>query len=136
MQLPAARLLIVSLSLLSALCTGGCSKAHPTGTVRARVTLDGKPVTGAIAIVTCHATRQSFIEKVNPSGEFALPAPVPIGMYAIKLRAEDDPGATRIPKKYRRENTSGLDVDVKEGVNEYDLKLDSSTSENAATAAR
>lgn len=123
------RVSLVSFSLLLVL-VAGCSKGRAYGTVRGRVTLNGKPVTGALLIITHRATRQSFIERVNSSGEFVVQPPVLVGMCTIKLRAEEgDPSATPIPEKYRKENTSGLEVEVKEGLNEYDLKLDGAPTE-------
>lgn len=141
-----------SLALLAAALLAGCGgpSEPPRGAARGRVTLAGKPLSGATVVfenkavgVAQSATldddgKYEFVTyaaaglpaasyKVTvTSGRFMLPGEeIPRINPAVKGVAPPPKKATAVPDKYGKAESSGLSADVKAGVNppfDFDLK--------------
>lgn len=144
-------LVLLGLSLCAML---GCGSGHdygPTGTVRGRLTHQGKTLPPDTKVVFMHA--QNGVAAFGPTdaeGNFKVRTvnsdQIPIGTYRVmiqppesELGADSEPSAeellnnpeinrprpnqTTFDFKYRQVSTSGLEYDVKEGDNEFQIDL-------------
>lgn len=129
-------------------CSG--SKEPPRGTVKGRVTLGGKPLSGATIVFDSKALGVSQTATLDDDGKYEFAsyaaAGLPAGSYKVTISSgrfmepgEEVPkfGAgtkvgvapkkapTPIPDKYAKAESSGLSADVKAGDNppfDFDLK--------------
>jgi len=135
-----------------ALVVSGCSSGHdygPTGTVSGRLLYKGQPLTPGTAVVFKNLTTgHACMGATGQAGDFRLDSwnngNVPVGKYEVMIQppaAVDpetiDPQAlidnpelmesTRVkfdfPQKYSHLASSGLNFEVKEGPNEYQIEL-------------
>jgi hypothetical protein len=130
--------LVGFLALVAAGCDG--QKPPARGTVRGRVTLGAKPVTGATVLFTNAETGIAMNAPLDRDGRYEvkshLGAGLPPGRYVVAVTpggvmTPDEEGplagdakaaraklpATPVPDKYHKAETSGLTVEVKEGDN-------------------
>lgn len=113
----------------------GCNPQADTGTVVGTVTLNGNPYTDAAVILFSPATGQGGSANIDADGRFTLPAPIPTGEYTVYLapRIEEtmpeDPKPVSIdqsvPTKYWDESSSDIVIQVNQGVNETEVRLES-----------
>jgi hypothetical protein len=111
---------------------------RPTHPVTVKVTLDGKPIPGAMVALrgTGKEPRQPYADGiVEADGRLRLSTytafdGVPAGEYAITVELrkpfftpEGKRGANLLPEKYARTQTSGLTCTIKPGKNELALEL-------------
>ncbi len=138
-------------SLLLAIsgCSGNDgSYSGPTGTVTGTVTLDGKPVSANVVFMnSIEGFNASGV--ADDSGSFSLQSngnsEIPVGKYQVGVTAADsgaemDPeaamkaslesedgsigeGSSTIPAKYNSPAGSGLSFEVKEGGNNFEVKM-------------
>lgn len=117
----------VALLTLAVVMTG-CGRRFPMAEVSGKVTLDGKPLSGATVMFV---PERGFAAAgtLQPDGTFRLISGTPgrgavIGSHKVAVLPED-PLDTRYPPKFRDPQTSGFSVDVKAGKNtfEFDLPL-------------
>lgn len=100
-----------------------------------KVTLKGKPFgLGVVVFVRPDGVPVGSAE-LRSTGEFQLPAPIPVGQYRVAIGPpEDDAPAgaptprldaalKAIPPKYRNETTSGFASAVKEGDNTFTFEM-------------
>jgi serine/threonine protein kinase len=94
----------------------------PSGELRGRVTLNGKPVTGVWVRLKGDGT--STAVTVAPDGTYSLGLESGSYQVAIEPRAEKPPkGAPPIPQRYTDPATSGLTVQVRPGQQVVDFDL-------------
>lgn len=140
-----SQLAILTLACLSftLIGCGGSSgpkpPAGPKGTVMAKVTCDGKPVTTGTLLLQSDS---GFAASANagPDGLFELKGPfgaeLPVGKYKVSISPGSAPappiGATEMPKpptidgvpsKFYNPVTSKVVVEVKEGAQELTIDL-------------
>lgn len=127
------------LTFFALVCFGlvffGCSPRADTGTVLGTVTLNDSPYTDAAVILLSPATGQGGSANIDADGRFALPAPIPTGEYKVYLapRIEEtmpeEPKPVSIdqsvPLKYWDETSSDIVIQVNQGVNEAEVRLES-----------
>jgi hypothetical protein len=124
--------------LLPAVVCAGCSrggtKLHP---VRGRVLFEGKPTPHALVVL--HPLDPPGEDAPRPRGQVAADGSfmlsslraedgAPAGRYAVTVewwlsptgrgKGDDLPPSNRLPARYSRPETSGLQVAVQPGVNE------------------
>ncbi|MFM1903068.1 MAG: hypothetical protein RLZZ440_968 [Planctomycetota bacterium] len=129
---PAGKHVVVA----TAIILSGCGKTVDLVPVRGRVTLDGKPLTVGAVMVQPQAGPVAQA-RIGADGEFCLgtyqpedgvlPGPA---LVRIIARQEITPaggerafGPSLIPEQYTRFETSGLEVDVRPGMDPLDLQL-------------
>ncbi len=152
-----SRSLTFTFTLLSfTLLSFGCGKepSHkidgPKGTVRGKVELDGKPISGGAHINFTHQKLGLVASSpVTADGSYSLEMldtmQIPVGIYkvavtppavpamspeeAMKLNVEGklNDTASPIPAKYLRTDESPIKYEVKEGENKYTVELKSGT---------
>jgi hypothetical protein len=121
--------------LITVIAGCGGTPAEPSGTVTGKVTLNGKPFElGVVTLVKPDGVPAGWAE-LSSTGEFRLPAPVPVGQYRVAIGPPDedapaggpaprlDAALKAIPPKYRNEATSGLTATVKEGENTFTFEM-------------
>ena len=147
------RMLCVSLSVLALLASGGCGGGEAeVVTLTGKVTLDGKPVDKAsVAFIGRNGARLSTAQT-GASGDFKITAA--LGSNAVTVSKAPPPGAvppppsgedmlmptdqeykkmqqakavdSGIPLKYSDPKTSGINIDVVDGMSDVELALSSS----------
>jgi hypothetical protein len=140
------------LPLLAVLClfAAGCGpKELPRGPVAGRVTLDGKPVSGATVVFECKALGVAQAASTDPDGRYEFvaynAAGLPAGSYKVGVTsgrfmqageeiplvdAKTKPGQaapppkTAVPAKYAKPDDSGLTAEVAANANSpFDFAL-------------
>lgn len=108
----------------------GCSEpAEPSGDLRGKVYSNGEVVGDCLAYVYSKTSKRTIGGKVNDEGEFEFLG-LPLGecRVAVSQNTSSDPKGPpfdkRIPRKFRVTKTSGFVIDIKEGDNELDLKME------------
>src|SRR3954454_20599057 len=86
------------------LAVGRDSAAQTTAPVRGRVAMEGKPV--AAGRIVFYVGDDEFVGARIKDGAFKLKY-VPAGTWSVAIESAD------VPEKYRKEETSGLRVEVK-----------------------
>lgn len=125
--------LLIACVLLCAMT--GCGGVA-TGTVKGKVTYNGKPVTDATVQVQSATTGAAAAAQVDGSGSYKLDSPVPVGTYVVTITPfESGPVAgendenfvpkerTDIPSKFRSASESTLKLTVNSGENTFDVPL-------------
>lgn len=107
----------------------------PVGSVQGKVTVSGKALPEGTTIQFSSDKGYSNAAKLDSEGSFEI-EDLPTGTYQIYLTAptpepSDDANAPApkegpppFPKKYLQADTSGEKFDVKEGDNDYSLKIE------------
>lgn len=148
------RILWVSLSVLGLLAGGGCGGGEANVvTLTGKVTLDGKPVDKAsVAFIGRQGARLSTAQT-NATGDFTITAA--LGSNAVTISKAPPPGAAPatpaiteeslmptdqeykqiqqakaveagVPLKYADPKTSGINIEVVDGMSDVELALSSS----------
>ena len=143
----------MSLSMLALLASGGCGGGEANVvTLTGKVTLDGKPVDKAsVAFIGRQGARLSTAQT-NATGDFTITAA--LGANAVTVSKAPPPGATPaptgpedmlmpsdqeykkmqqakpveagVPLKYADPKTSGINIEVVDGMSDVELALSSS----------
>jgi hypothetical protein len=124
---------------LGCLCSSGCSKSTPTGTVSGTVTFEGQPVDEGVVAFTNLKTGAGANAKLEAGGKFSLEKPLDVGTYRVVITPptiDDLPGGAgdpskmpkpktypNIPRGYRSQESTDLEVTVKEGENNFPLQM-------------
>ena len=126
------RLLILSVLICCPSLFAGCSgpPSEPVGTLTGIITSNGELLVPDCRARAYHAkTETTKAVIVSDEGRYTF-KDFPIGDYKLAVQpkpsygAQADPYDNRVPDKYRSINTSGFEFTIKEGMNEYDLKLE------------
>jgi hypothetical protein len=117
-----------AMMLVLAFVLAGCSRRFPMAEVSGKVTLDGKPLSGATVMFV---PEKGFAAAgtLQKDGTFRLISGRPgsgavIGTHKVAVVPED-PIDERFPKKFRDPQTSGFSADVKAGKNSFEFDLPS-----------
>jgi hypothetical protein len=128
---------IVVLAVLGVVLLTGCKAKHPTAPVEGLVTYKGKPVTRGKVVFFHKQLGLSGGSNIGPDGRYKLQAPVGTCQIAVQSR-EDAPSEvpnrpdapinylflkSNIPDRYEDHMRSGLQFDVQNGNNTFDLQL-------------
>ena len=129
------------LAAIVALAAGGCSGSKLGAEVSGNVTLDGKAVgPGVIVFAQDGAASNPSEGTIQPNGSYFLKTSNAIGLTPGKYRAAVtvfEPSTAQAgersyadpvyltPEKYARQETSGLEFDVKPGRQTIDVELSS-----------
>lgn len=106
----------------------GCSNRFPTAEVSGKVTLDGKPLSGA-TVMFVPERGVAAAGTLQPDGTFRLISGRPgngavIGSHKVAVMPAD-PLKAHFPAKYQNAETSGFSVEVKAGKNSFEFDLPS-----------
>ncbi len=122
-----SRLAPVASVLAACLLLTGCQRiANVSGTVR----VDGKPAKGLIVVFDPQATdAPRGVATTEGDGRYTVrrlgpgaKSGVPIGSYAVKVRADaDKPASPKVPTSYA--SGSALSFEVKGGGNVFDIDI-------------
>ncbi|MCA9116963.1 MAG: carboxypeptidase regulatory-like domain-containing protein [Planctomycetaceae bacterium] len=140
--------LILSQMLFLGLFLTGCGKdmtpdRGPDGTVSGQVTFGNQPVSEGT--VNFYSSTEGYIAHatIGSDGKYQLNPGTPVGEYQVTVTppevappvvmVEDNPDAVaaapeakeypNIPEKYRKTDTSGLQLTIAEGENTFDIKM-------------
>lgn len=119
---------------------GGCGSGQKLGRVHGKVTFQGKPVSEGIISFSNREKGVFLTAKLSADGSYELVTAqgrgLPLGTYqaAINPPLVDAPlgpalgppkvpAYPNIPEKYRKPETSGLTLTVKEGDNPFDVDM-------------
>ena len=126
--------------LVFVLLLSGCSPAEPIGRVEGRVTFQGEPVAGA-CILFQNTTKGVYImADLDQDGrylvqmdkgyglphgdyEISLSPPPPKQTFGPEAPPPTDNAFPNIPPRYRQPKTSGITLQVKDGVNRLDVEM-------------
>ena len=110
----------------------GCGKSEPVGTVQGTVTFDGTPYTNAAVIFLSLTTGQGGTADIQSDGTFKITTPLPVDTYRVYLapklgEATGEAQPVRIdqsiPDKYWNEAATDISIDVAEGSNTVEVRL-------------
>ncbi len=120
----------------------GCSKEYgekrpPSQPVKGQVLLNGKPLTSGVVVLVSPKYSSEYSGQIGSDGRFTIKSGsvegAPEGEYRVRIEPEPQKGQSSRPKKgatnlpypgrYADETTSDLNVTVKSGENDLDLKL-------------
>lgn len=108
----------------------GCGPPEePKGNLSGIVTSNGEPIGECVIGLYSASTKRTVGGKADLDGNY-LVKDIPLGNYAVFVSqrtfngAEPEPFDKRIPEKFRNRRTTDFAVDIKEGENEMDLKLE------------
>lgn len=124
--------------LTAAMLVGcGSSDQPPLGRVSGRVTLDGKPLEGAIIVAMPEVGRPGTA-NIGADGRYELQytegvGGTKLGRTRISFVWPTDVSGPEIPAKYGEK--SELAVEVKKGDNTFDFALESDAGENSPVRA-
>lgn len=127
-RLPVALLALVAVLLPSLACSSRQGPPRkPTHPVEGRVLFEGKPVHNVLVVF--HPTGPDAADqpqstaRTDHEGRFKLSTydlydGAPVGKYAVTITAEEDQGSIgELPGIYASPQTSGITVEVREGMN-------------------
>lgn len=116
-------------------CGGSGTVDVPTGEVAGTVTYGGTPVTRGFVNLASRETGKAYTLPIGEEGQFKSDAPVVVGPYTVFITPPEGeapsvdnpspapPDPKNIPQKYRSEQTSDLELEVKEGENTPKFEL-------------
>jgi hypothetical protein len=128
--MPARFFSILAILLASCIgCSGGAPKDESRTQVSGQITLNGKPLPAGNLTFKLKGSPLATQVGIKAEGRYVTDR-VPIGTNMVSVETESlqygSPSLyTAIPVKYTEYATSGLEVDIKPGVNEnvnFDLK--------------
>jgi hypothetical protein len=121
-------------------CKGGVNYG-PTGTAAGRLTMSGRPLAAGTQVVFMHPEKgYASFGTTDPAGNFKITSwnegRLPIGRYRVMIQAPagsagllapqtGELSQAEFPFKYRQTSTSGLEYEVKEGENSFEIELTS-----------
>ncbi len=132
----------VRLAVMGLVCLVGCGGPFDA-TLQGKVTLDGETVpSGMVTFSSAGPDGTSAYAKVSESGEYQVKTGqeygLNVGDYAVTIVSREKTGTLYganggpppagkliTPKWYRAPSTSGLNVTVKSGKNNFDIELTS-----------
>jgi hypothetical protein len=110
----------------------GCSKSKPVGTVQGTVTFDGTPYTEAAVIFLSLNSGQGGTADIQGDGTFKITTPLPVDTYRVYLAPKlgEPTGEAQpvridqsIPDKYWNEAATDISIDVAQGPNTVEVRL-------------
>lgn len=123
---------VVGLTLMA--CLGpvslGCSRSDrpPLGKVTGTVTLDGKPLAGALVVFKPEQPGRASDATTDDAGHYEILylreiAGAAVGRHAVRITtaSEENGGKERVPGRYNAATT--LSADVKAGTNTFSFEL-------------
>lgn len=127
----------VGLALACLVLAGGCGESRtPTAMVTGSVEYKGKKLDSGAVHLYEPSEGVGVVCPINADGQYATPEKIVTGVYRIEIRAEDAPPPApgsnelppppmgpRVPRKFMSISTSGLQTEVKDGENLYDISL-------------
>jgi len=131
-------LLFASLALIFVVLVG-CDRGEPLGKVFGTVTSFGEPLPAGSVVFSNPERGTHIMARLNSDGNYQLQTAkgigLPLGDYQVSVCppiAEPvmpgapqaaDPPRVRIPEKFKRPETSGLKLTVREGENRFDISM-------------
>ena len=124
-------LFIVLAMICCSLFSTGCKEpSDPVGTLTGIITSNGEVLAPDCRVRVYHPSSDTTrAAVVGDDGRYTF-KDFALGDYKLAVLqkpsydAVADPFDKRVPQKYRSVNTSGFEYTIKEGMNEYDLKLE------------
>ena len=123
----------LAICLVSCLFLIGCDSARTLGRVSGRVSLDGQPCGGLIVVFACAEQRAFITAAVGEDGRYTVQMAegygLPLGTYEVSIRPappanwDRPPRTVQIPSRYRDAKSSGLNLTVEEGDNQFDIPM-------------
>lgn len=108
----------------------GCEPPKvPTGNLTGVVTSNGENVGDCVIALYNSTTKRTVGGKADETGKYKVQN-IPLGNYVVSVlqrtsnSAVNEPFDKRIPAKFRDRKTSGFEVEIKEGDNQMDLKME------------
>ena len=97
-------------------------------TIRGRVTVEGRPVPAGSVLVQSEHMQWGTVGMLTPAGEYEIenvpPGPVRVGVRTRQVARSDGRGPlVWTPKRYEDPGESGLCLEVRRGVQRYDIDL-------------
>lgn len=128
----------VTLGLLGMFLTG-CGTSAERGRIAGKVTFQGQPLSEGLVSFACSENGIQMSATIKPDGRYEIitteGAGLPQGTYRVVVGPplvaplmKPSPGLkakeySDIPEKYRRYETAGLTLTVKQGTNPFDIDL-------------
>lgn len=121
--------------LMSSFLLAGCGSVGPaTGSLEGKATLKGLPATGSKVSLISSGSGAGAMLDIGADGTFKSTDPLPVGSYKVALvPAPPEPvapgtkaakaGASVIPEKYQKVETSGFSAEVKAGKNTVNFDI-------------
>ncbi|MFG0261137.1 MAG: hypothetical protein ACF788_01945 [Novipirellula sp. JB048] len=117
--------------------SSGCDRApeHPVGTISGSVSYEGTPVQQGIVTFYSSELGVGVSETIQPDGRYATQTPIRTGTYSVTILPPEDPPpmdevlsdeaapVENIPEAYRDPTNSGLQLEVTQGENTFDIKM-------------
>lgn len=128
------RLMSLGMILIASLGCGWNSSEDISGSIEGVVTLGKSPLQAGTIQFYSKETGEGAITIIEPGGKY-LVASIPVGRYGAEVRplAQDPEEVSKgivapkpsqiIPEKYNNFATSGLEVTVTSGKNEFNISL-------------
>lgn len=122
-------LVALSLVLSTAVGCGGSSNSAGSSTVKGTITVDGEALPEGSISFSSPSTGNAVMAPVK-DGKFAVPSGMAPGQYKVVVAPptptpeNPTPPASKIPEKYRIQETSDLTSTITNGANDvkFDLK--------------
>lgn len=126
---------LLSVALLPLLTGCGNSADSSSGTVSGRVSYEGQPVQQGVVTLYSSELGVGISEEIQADGQYATQTPIPIGNYVVTVLPPEEPPPMEedlvvtiapvkdIPEKYRDPAKSGLNIDVSQGQNSFDIEM-------------
>lgn len=113
--------LSMSISLVA-----GCGESRKTAIVSGRVTLNGKLVQRGAVVFMAEDGSYSESARIRASGDYRANK-APLGQAKVAIVIPESPGADatprEVPESIGNPETSGIQFDVMEGENSFDITL-------------
>ena len=123
-------LIALAVICCSSFLTGCTEPSDPVGTLTGIITSNGEVLAPDCRVRVYHPSSDTTrAAVVGDDGRYTF-KDFALGDYKLAVLqkpsydAVADPFDERVPQKYRSINTSGFEYTIKEGMNEYDLKLE------------
>jgi len=135
MPIPTLNKLLVCSLLMATLLITGCPSSNrdkrESGSLKGTVTTTHGAATHGTVRLYSPSSAELFTAALDDSGNYLLER-VPVGEYGVEIVPEiqglgegsSQAPATQIAVKYRSSATSGIQVSIKKGQNELNLKLE------------
>lgn len=138
-----AWLLFVALSAVICFSSGCGGDGIPRGSVQGTVTVEGGAPVERLRVVFYNSmTGHGGAGVADEAGHFRLPAPLPVGDYAVffekvslqegSSESEDNFRLTTVDQSYTSEEASPLKMTVNTGENDYDIDVPKSKRKKRA----
>jgi hypothetical protein len=130
---------LMTIGLLILVGIAGCKSVEKLGRVSGKVTFQGSPVAEGMVLFSCIDKGVNMTATLQSDGSYeiimAKGAGLPLGTYRVCVNppptfypiGQAAPKQTKqypsIPMKYRKYETSGLTINVKDGDNRLDIEM-------------